>query len=71
MLLFRLLLLIAALLLVWRVWVLIRKHRLSGGDAQTRSFQPTARCRICGVYLPIEALSQDQRCGACNQTQDQ
>ena len=65
--LFRLLLIAAA---VWIVWRLLRGLRIQINrhqDAQppAENYEPMAKCARCGVHLPASALSADSRCGKC------
>ena len=68
--LFRLLLLLATVWLVWRLYKSARA-RLGQGQAPTpvagapEQFEPMARCATCGTHLPAKVLSPDGRCGRC------
>jgi uncharacterized protein len=65
---FRILLILAA---IWIVWRLLRGLRIHISRAQSppqppgENFEPMARCAQCGVHLPASALSPDGRCGKC------
>ena len=64
--LFKLLLLAAA---VWIVWRLLRGLRVQVTRIETPPAQPEfeamARCARCGVHLPDSALSPGGLCGKC------
>jgi uncharacterized protein len=65
---FRILLILAA---IWIVWRLLRGLRIQIERAQppaqppAENFEPMARCARCGVHLPANALSANGRCGKC------
>lgn len=64
----RLLLLAAAIWLVWRIvrqmrGQLERKTPPAGPD----SYEPMARCAKCGTYLPARALNAQGLCGRCSE----
>lgn len=65
---FRLILLIAAAWIVWRLLRGLRVH-VSRVDSPPQtpkdSFEPMARCARCGVHLPASSLSPAGLCGRC------
>lgn len=66
--LFRLLLLIAAAWLVWRLLRGLRVHvsRIEPPKAASpETFEPMARCSRCGVHQPAQSLSSAGLCGKC------
>lgn len=66
-------LLIRVLLLVGIGWLLYRSYIRWQTQNRQRNvppperFEPMSRCASCGTYLPSNTLSQNQRCGACEQ----
>jgi len=46
-------------------WSLGQDRRGGPPDA----LQTVARCEGCGTWLPVQTLSPDQRCGACERRQ--
>lgn len=67
----RLLLLLAA---IWVVWRLLRGNsilptlgRRPEAPKPPENFEPMSRCEHCGTYLPSKALSSSGRCGRCNE----
>ncbi|QHS09963.1 hypothetical protein [Sinimarinibacterium sp. NLF-5-8] len=67
----RLLMLIAAGWLVWRIVRQVRSQwRPPIGGAQNpgqQDYQVMARCHQCGTHLPAQALSSDGLCGRCRE----
>lgn len=65
--LFKLLLLGAALWIVWRILrgLRIQVSRIEPRPQPPESFEPMARCARCGVHLPAAALSAQGLCGKC------
>lgn len=66
-------LLIRIALLVLAIWFGVKLLRkvlgatgLSGDAPAPDRFEPTARCRRCGVYLPASAVSSSGQCGKCS-----
>lgn len=64
----RLLLLAAA---IWLVWRIVRQVR---GQLQRRppppevdSYEPMAPCARCGTYLPAKSLNKAGLCGRCSE----
>lgn len=60
----RLLLLVAFIFVVWRLYRKLRAAAVAAPPPQEQ-FEPMAPCAQCGTYLPARALSRDGRCGAC------
>jgi hypothetical protein len=64
--LFRLLLLAAALWVVWRLWRAVQARLAPppapGGD---ENFEPMARCQRCGAHLPVASLTRSGHCIKC------
>jgi hypothetical protein len=63
--LFRLLLIAAAIWIVWRVLRGVRIHVERVSPQQPERFEPMARCAKCGCHLPAAALSKSGCCGRC------
>lgn len=61
---FRLLLIAAAVYIVWR---LLRGVRINVERVQPpqQRYEPMARCAKCGTHLPAAALSRSGLCGHC------
>lgn len=64
--LFKLLLIGAALWIVWRLLQGVRVHisRIEP-PPKPEEFEKMARCAACGVHLPASALSPAGLCGKC------
>jgi hypothetical protein len=69
--LFRLLLLLA---LVWIVWRLLAprlraasRRPVQPDIARPENYEPMSQCAKCGTYLPAKALSREGRCGRCGE----
>jgi hypothetical protein len=65
-------LLIRVFFLAAVVWLLYRAYiRWQTGNRSDTppqdALQTVARCEGCGVYLPVQTLSPQGRCGACEQ----
>lgn len=60
--LFRVLLLLAATYLVWRLW---RRFFATPAAPPKDDYLPTARCGKCGAHVAAETLSRDGLCGRC------
>lgn len=60
----RLLLLVAA---VWLVWRIVRQVRgqLQQRQGPTDEFEPMARCAQCSTFLPARALDAEGKCARC------
>jgi len=65
--LFRLLLLIAAIWILWRLLRGLRIHisRIEPPRMPSETFEPMAKCARCGVHQPASALSANGLCGKC------
>ena len=64
----RLLLLLAAVWLVWRVVRQIRAQLARQDPAPpTDVYEPMARCAGCGTYLPVKSLNSGGLCGRCSE----
>lgn len=65
--LFKLLLLGAALWIVWRILrgLRIQVSRIEAPQQKPDQFEPMTRCARCGVHLPAAALSSQGLCGKC------
>jgi hypothetical protein len=65
--LFRLLLLSAAIYLVWRMLnPLRRREPRPGAGSAPPGYERMRRCSQCGTHLPVTALSPGGRCGRCS-----
>lgn len=65
---FRLLLIAAAIFIVWRLLRGFRVHieRIPPPPPQQPDrYEPMARCAKCGCHLPAAALSKSGLCGRC------
>lgn len=63
----RLLLLVAAAWLVWRIVRQVRAQLQQRRPPPTDAFEPMARCAQCGTFLPANALSASGKCGRCSE----
>lgn len=64
---FRLLLIAAAIWIVWRILKGFRIHVERVQPPPPESFEPMARCAKCGTHLPASALSKSGTCGRCSE----
>lgn len=64
---FRLLLIAAAIWIVWRILKGFRIHIERVQPPPPEKFEPTARCAKCGTHLPAAALSKSGTCGRCSE----
>ncbi|MES0873015.1 hypothetical protein [Sinimarinibacterium thermocellulolyticum] len=62
----RILLLVAAAWLVWRIVRQIRAQ-LRQQPPVSNEFEPMARCAACGTHLPARSLDATGRCGRCSE----
>lgn len=62
----RLLLLVAAAWLIWRIVRQVR-GQLQQRQRPTEVFEPMARCSQCGTYLPARSLNASGKCGRCSE----
>ena len=60
----RLLLLVAA---AWLIWRIVRRGRaqLEQRRKPADEFEPMARCAQCGTFLPARSLDAAGKCGRC------
>ncbi|WP_043113185.1 hypothetical protein [Solimonas flava] len=70
--LFRLLLLGAALYIVWRLLTVARRATTQQRPPAPRApssahYEPMARCARCSTYLPASSLSRAGLCGRCSE----
>lgn len=71
--LFRLLLLGAALYIVWRLLTVARRAATQQRPPAPRPpsssahYEPMARCARCNTYLPASSLSRAGLCGRCSE----
>ena len=63
--LFRLILLLAAAWVLWRLLRGVRIHVVRGQQPSAPTFEPMARCTRCGVHQPKASLSAAGLCGRC------
>lgn len=64
--LFRLLLLVAAAWIVWRLYRSVMASRaLRQSPPPEASFEPMARCTRCNAHVPAQSLSAEGLCGHC------
>ena len=59
---FRLLLLLAAAYLIWRLW---RHFSTTPATPPQTDYLPTTRCSKCGAHVAAETLSSGGLCGRC------
>jgi hypothetical protein len=62
---FRLLLLAAALWILWRIFKGFRIHIERLQTPPTETFEPMGRCAKCGIHTPAETLNKSGVCGRC------
>lgn len=63
--LFRILLICAAIWIIWRILRGVRVHISRIDPPKPDQYEAMARCRKCGVHLPASALSKSGLCGKC------
>jgi hypothetical protein len=64
---FRLLLIAAAVWVVWRLLRGVRVHVERVQPPPPERFEPMARCAKCGTHLPASSLSKSGTCGRCSE----
>lgn len=65
---FRVLIVLAAAWLIWRIVRQVRAQ-LSRRDPAPPpdAYEPMARCAKCGTYLPLKSLNSAGLCGRCSE----
>ena len=64
---FRLLLIAAAVFIVWRLLRGLRIHVERVQPPAPERYEPMAQCAKCGTHLPAAALSKSGCCGRCTE----
>ncbi len=68
--LFRVLLLLGAVWLIWKLYKSFKpqiRHEDAPPAPPTPGYEPMARCVACGVHAPAGTLSSSGRCGRCSE----
>ncbi|HEY1075675.1 MAG TPA: PP0621 family protein [Fontimonas sp.] len=67
----RILLLVAAAWLVWRIFRQVRAQLQAPtapqNDVRDDHFEPMARCAQCGTHMPAKVLNSKGTCGRCSE----
>lgn len=63
----RLLIIVAAAWLVWRIVKQVRSQLPRQNPPPGDLYEPMARCAKCGTHLPAKALNSAGLCGRCGE----
>lgn len=63
----RLLIIMAAAWLVWRIVKQVRGQLPPRNPPTGDLYEPMARCTKCGIHLPAKALNSAGLCGRCSE----
>ncbi len=66
----RILLLVAAAWLVWRIFRQVRaqlQQQPPPGDVRDELYEPMAQCAKCGTHMPEKTLNSKGTCGRCSE----